>query len=101
MTPLLLPARPKDETVVEKAGIKRLLVRLQIQPYAARAAWKNNSSFADVFAFIDFRLYLRGDQPSVCPALLCNPCRNQVAPKQNFHCIALDEVRNRPFKVIF
>ena len=27
-----------------------------------------------------FWLYLRGDQPSVCPALLCNPCRNQVAP---------------------
>ena len=27
-----------------------------------------------------FWLYLRGSQPSVCPALLCNPCRNQVAP---------------------
>lgn len=27
-----------------------------------------------------FRLYLRGSPPSVCPALLCNPRRNQVVP---------------------
>jgi hypothetical protein len=29
-----------------------------------------------------FWLYLRGSQPSVCPALLCNPRRNQVAPTE-------------------
>lgn len=29
-------------------------------------------------------MYLRGDQPSVCPALLCNPRRSQVAPKADF-----------------
>ena len=27
-----------------------------------------------------FWVYLRGNQPSVCPALLCNPRRNQVVP---------------------
>ena len=27
-----------------------------------------------------FQMYLRGDWSSVCPALLCNPRRSQVAP---------------------
>ena len=35
-----------------------------------------------------FRLYLRGSPPSVCPALLCNPRRNQVVPT-DLHSSAL------------
>ena len=61
---------PQGRDAVELAGIK-LLVRTSYR-----------------LQLLLFRLYLRGDQPSVCPALLCNPRRSQVAPKQKL--IVLD-----------
>ena len=37
-----------------------------------------------------FQMYLRGDWSSVCPALFCNPRRNQVAP--GVLCICSDSM---------